>query len=111
MSQKPDEKIAFANLEVSLYRNAVPLTQMNQNTDRMVVQHFTGEEEDVFIYREPGPRGKRRVGAIKGVMILQGGSSPATPVTTTFGDQFDRITDEEDEQRLLKLYASFAAKK
>ncbi|SRR6266571_678898 len=105
------ETMNLSDAKVSLYRKAVQLTDIKQGCDRMLVQEFTGTEENVFIYREPGPNGKRRVARIRQTMSTQVGRPPAAPVTTTFGTAPERITDEKEEQRLLKIYDLFAAKK
>jgi hypothetical protein len=105
------ETIDLSDAKVSLYRKAIQLTDINQECDRMVVQEFTGAEDNVFIYREPGPGGKRRVARIRQVMSTQVGSSPAVPVTTTFGQQPEQITDKTTEERLLKIYDLFTEKK
>jgi hypothetical protein len=105
------ETMTLSDAKVSLYRKAVRLADINQDCDRMVVQEFTGHEDNVFIYREPEPNGKRRVARIRQTMSTQVGSSPAIPVTTTFGTVPERVTDAAEEQRLLKLYDLFAAKK
>ncbi len=103
--------MTLSDAKVSLYRKAVRLDDIKQDCDRMVVEEFRGGEDNVFIYREPGPNGKRRVAKIRQTMSLQAGSSPAVPVTTTFGTAPERVSNEKEEQRLLKIYDLFAAKK
>ena len=105
------ETMNLSDAKVTLYRKAIRLTDINQDCDRMLVQEFTGHEDNVFIYREPGPNGKRRVATIRQTMSTQVGPSPAALVTTTFGTAPERVTDEKEEQRFLKIYDLFAAKK
>jgi hypothetical protein len=105
------ETMTLSDAKVSLYRKAVRLGDIKQDCDRMVVQEFRGHEDNVFIYQEPGPNGKRRVATIRQTMTTQVGPTPAAPVTTTFGTAPERITDEKEEGRLLKIYDLFAAKK
>jgi hypothetical protein len=105
------ESITLSDAKVTLYRKAVRLADINQDCDRMLVQEFRGHEDNVFIYREPAPSGKRRVANIRQTMSTQVGSSRADPVTTTFGTMPEKITDAAEEERLLKLYDLFATKK
>jgi hypothetical protein len=105
------ETMNLSDAKVSLYRKAVRLGDINQDCDRMVVDEFRGGEDDVFIYREPGPNGKRRVARIRQTMSLQAGPSPAVPVGTTFGSKPEPISDQAEEERLLKIYDLIAAKK
>ncbi len=105
------ETMNLSDAKVSLHRKAVQLRDIKQDCDRMVVQEFRGAEDDVFIYREPGTNGKRRVARIRQTMSTQVGPSPADPVTTTFGSKPEPISDRAEEERLLKIYDLFAAKK
>jgi hypothetical protein len=104
---QPDETITLSDATVSVYRKGVRLN--DQECDRMTVQHFTGSEDNVFIYDQPN--GQRRVARIRMVMDLQAGSSPAIPLSSNIRNAPEPISDDAEEQRLLLLYDKFATKK
>jgi hypothetical protein len=99
--EKPDDTIKFAEAEAKLYRGARRMGQIS--CDRMIIQHFTGVEEDVVIYERDG---QRRAGLIRLLMTLQEGYD-AGPVLAGYNEEVESVSPE-DERRLLAVYDKFS---
>jgi len=100
MDNKADRTRHFSDSTVSIYHAAKRVE--NDLCDRMVVQHFTGNQEDVVIYKQSG---QRRVGRLRMQLKMIPGSSPAIPVST-FGAESLEPVDPRDEERLLAIFDS-----
>ncbi len=99
MAKQPDATVGYADAEAKLFRGAKRFNDGKKEIacDQIIVQHFTGNEENVVIYESDG---KRRVGRVRLLMGLQSGS-----VTTTanFSEAVEPL-DADDEKRLLAIY-------
>ena len=105
MSQeKPDNTQKFPTAEGKLYLGA-KLTRngMNIEGDHMIIQHVTGHEDDVFVFRLDG---KRHVGRKVLKMSIQS-SSPAIPAATSIYPEVADVEPDE-EKKLLDIYDNFA---
>jgi hypothetical protein len=57
LAKKPDAPVRYADAEAKLFRRA---KRFNDGPE-IIVQHFTGNEENVMIYESAGKRGVGRV--------------------------------------------------
>ncbi len=110
MLKELDATARCAEAEAKLFRRAKRFNdgQKEMSCDQIIVQHFTGNEENVGIF-EIG--GKRRVGRVRLLMGLRSGS-----VATANLSEAVEVLDADDEKRLLTIYdqlvnASFVPKK
>ncbi|MGB8786677.1 MAG: hypothetical protein WA755_05530 [Candidatus Acidiferrales bacterium] len=104
MAQKPDNTLRFPTAEAKLFLRARHISDGKAAIvcDRMVVQDFTGNEDDIVIYERDG---KRRAGQLRMLMVL-GPQKPATSVSTDFNEAVEDLSPEE-EKRLLAVYDMF----
>jgi len=91
--------MTFAVVEAKLFRNAVRLNDGSKEMlcDRMIVQHFTGRQDNVVIYDEDG---KKKVMATRLSMRLRTGSAT---ITSSWRELAEPL-DPHDENRLLLVY-------
>lgn len=99
----PDETRKFPLAEATLYLGE----HLNDDgtafpADRMVVQHVTGNQDDVLIFKRGG---KHRVGRVKLSMDI-GSTTPAVPASVTFEHSVEEIPSD-DEKNLLAIYDEF----
>lgn len=101
MAKEPDATLKYSDAVAKLFHRAKWFNDGNRKMicDQIIVEHFTGNEEDVVIYERDG---KRRAGRIRLLMGLSS-SSPATPTSATFNEEVEEI-DADDEKRLLTIY-------
>lgn len=106
MADKPPEKLTLADGTVLLYRDTKFMvgTQEVGSGDHMIVQHHTGNEEDVVVVKIDG---KDRVKRVVRQMQIQSPSSPALDSRVTFGSSLADL-DEKTEKRLLAIYKMFS---
>jgi len=104
MADQPAEKLKLDDGTVSLYRNVKFMhgTQELGAGDHMIVQHVTGDEEDIVVIQEGG---KAKVKRLVEHLEIQT-SSPAVPATGTVGHSFADV-DADTEKRLLAIYKMF----
>jgi hypothetical protein len=100
MSDEPDETLKLGRGEANLYRGGANVN--GSPGDRMTVQHFTGEIENVVIFAYAGTRRVTRIQ--QELQFLT--SSPAVPVSMTDGATLVDIPDD-DQKRLLAIYDNF----
>lgn len=107
MADKPPEKLSLADGTVTLYRDTKFMVGAKEvgRGDHMIVQHHTGNEEDIVVVRIDG---KDRVKRVVQQMQIQTPSSPALDSTVTFGSLLADL-DTETEKRLLAIYKMFSA--
>ncbi len=93
--------------EVSLYRNVKWMDGPKEVAvgDHMIVQHITGNADDVVVLNEAG---KLRVKRLVTHMVIST-SSPAVPASAKFPQSFAELPDAE-EKRLLAIYNLFPKK-
>lgn len=101
MTKQPDAKLKYQEAEAKLFRGAKRFNDGKKEMlcDQIIVQYFSGNEDNVVIYETDG---KRRVGRIKLLMGLSSGS-PATPTSATINEAVEPL-DADDEKRLLTIY-------
>jgi hypothetical protein len=97
---QPEDTLKLGLGEVTLYRGGADVN--GSSGDRMTVQHFTGEIENVVIFAYAGTR---RVTRIQQELRFST-SSPAVPVSMTDGATLVDIPDD-DQKRLLAIYDNF----
>lgn len=99
MASEPEATLRYSDAEAMLFRCAKRFNdgKTEMVCDQMIVQHFTGNEDNVVIYESDGTR---RVGRIRLLMGLQSGS---VSTTTTFSEAVEPL-DTDDENRLLTIY-------
>ena len=107
--EKRNDTLRLSDAEVRLFLGARRIADGHAGIvcDRMVilVQQFTGNEDDVVIYKRDG---KRRVGQLR--MLVELGSGPSNaPVATDFDEAVDDITPDE-QKRLLAIYDKFSTR-
>lgn len=94
----PNEMLTDGRDQVSLY---VQRTQVNDSpADRMVVQHFTGQEVLVFVFD-----GQRKVAHVR-LNIEINSSTPTVSAGARYSGSLEDV-DEDDEKRLFDLYDRF----
>lgn len=105
MPDKPPEKLTLADGIVTLYRDTKFMVGTKEvgSGDHMIVQHRTGNEEDVVVVKVDGTE---RVKRVVRQMQVQSPSSPALNSTVTFGSSLADV-DEKTEKRLLTIYEMF----
>jgi hypothetical protein len=97
------EKRKFDIAEGSLYLGAtLNAADGAVPADRMLVQQFTGNEDNVLIFKR---NGKHHVGQIIQTMGIRP-ESPAVQATATIYEHVEEV-DEDDRKRLLALYDRF----
>jgi hypothetical protein len=108
MADKPPEKLTLADGAVSLYRDTKFMAGIQEvgSGDHMIVQHHTGNEEDVVVVKIDG---KDRVKRVVQQMQIQTPSSPALDSPVSFGNSLADL-DAETEKRLLAIYEMFPAR-
>lgn len=97
MSSEPDETLSIGPDQVRLYTNSTMVD--NTPADRIFVQHYTGQEEEVLVFEF---RGERKVTRIKLEMEISS-LSPAVEAGARYKETLEDVS-EEDRQRLLGLY-------
>jgi hypothetical protein len=99
VAKEPDATMRYADAEAKLFRRAKRFNdgQKEMSCDQIIVQHFTGNEENVVIFESGG---KRRVGRVRLLMGLQSGS---VSTTANFSEAVE-LLDSDDEKRLLTIY-------
>lgn len=97
---RPDKIKQFSDATAKMYCDGVSVD--GEPGDRMIVDHFKGNEEDVVIFTR---NGERRVARIGQRLELTAGSSPAIPVSTCGVQSLEPVTDD-DAERLLAIYDS-----
>jgi hypothetical protein len=70
--------------------------------DRMLVEHFTGNEDNVLIFKR---NGKRHVGQIIQTMGIRS-ATPAVDASATIYEHVEEV-DEDDRKRLLAMDDTF----
>lgn len=105
MTEKPPETLSLADGNVTLYRNTKLMvgTQEVGSGDHMIVEHLTGNQDDVMVVKEDG---KDRVKRVVRQMQVQSPPSPALDSRVTFGSSLAAL-DEKNENRLLAIYKMF----
>jgi hypothetical protein len=98
-ARHPEATLRYSDAEAKLFRHAKRFNdgKTEMLCDQMIVQHFTGNEDNVVIYESDG---KRRVGRIRLLMGLQSGS---VSTTASFSEAVEPL-DTDDENRLLTIY-------
>lgn len=99
------EKLKLPDGTVSLQRNVQLRYSPTESGvgDHMIVQHVTGNEDNVVVTKAGGTRKVRRVVMH---MDIATSSTPAMPAMT--GSHFSlEDVDEDDERRLLAVYDMF----
>jgi len=104
MADRPPEKLRLMDGTAWLYRNVkfVHGTQELGAGDHMIVEHVTGNEEDVVVIQESGKSKIKRL--VKHLEIQT--SSPAVSATSTVGHSLADV-DADTERRLLAIYKKF----
>jgi|HubBroStandDraft_1064217.scaffolds.fasta_scaffold03661_7 hypothetical protein len=99
MAKEPDAILRYADAEAKLFRAAKRFNDGKQEMacDQVIVQHFTGNEDNVVIYQSDG---KKRAGRIRLLMGLQSGSASTT---ASFSEAVEPL-NADDEKRLLTIY-------
>jgi len=72
------------------------------SADRLVVRHFTGNEDDVLIFKRDG---KRHIGQIRRTMGIRS-PTRAVEAAATIYEHVEEL-DEDDRKRLLAIYDKF----
>jgi len=106
MRREADATLKMPYAEARLFKRARKFSDGKEEMlcDEMIVQHFTGNEEDVVIY---GRGGKRHVG---GVRLQMGLTTGAASTFTSFSESVEPLA-VEDEIRLLEIYDRLLAQK
>jgi hypothetical protein len=104
MTDQPPEKLRLLQGTAWLYRNVkfMHSTQELGAGDHMIVEHVSGNEEDVVVIQEGGKAKVKRV--VKHLEIQP--SSPAVPATSTVSHSLADV-DADTERRLLAIYKRF----
>lgn len=94
--KEPDETLRFGNDVVTLYLGTAMVNQ--SSGDRMFVQHYTGQEEEVVIFLLGNDRKVARV--VQTIDFID------TQVTVHIDSGLPTLAQlpEEDEKRLLAIY-------
>jgi hypothetical protein len=104
MTDQPPEKLSLLEGTVWLYRNVKFMhgTQEFGAGDHMIVEHVTGNEEDVVVIQEGGKAKVKRL--VKHLEIQT--SSLGVPATSTVSHSLADV-DTDTERRLLGIYKRF----
>ena len=104
MADQPPEKLRLMDGTVWLYRNVKFMhgTQELGAGDHMVVEHVTGNEEDVVVTQEGGKAKVKRL--VKHLEIQA--SSPGVHAPSTVSHSLADV-DVDTERRLLAIYKRF----
>ncbi|MFZ0420588.1 MAG: hypothetical protein WAM04_20975 [Candidatus Sulfotelmatobacter sp.] len=97
LAKEPDATVRYADAEAKLFRRAKRFNdgQKEMSCDQIIVQHFTGNEENVVIFESGG---KRRVGRVRLFIGLQ---SESVATTANFSEAVE-LLDADDEKRLTR---------
>ena len=107
MSNQPDETLKLADGTVSLYRKVKFMQGATEVAvaDHMIVQHVTGNEDDVVVLTENGnPTVKRLVPQLE-ISV----PPPAVGGSSSRGGFSFAALPADEEKRLLAIYKMFRA--
>lgn len=100
---QPDMRKKYSYAEAKLYRRARTFPS-GEVCDQVIVQHFTGNEDNIVIYEKDG---KKNVARLRIAMTFSP-SSPAVSTTPSI-NEFVEPLDAKDERRLLETYEDLLA--
>lgn len=107
MANQPDETLKLADGTVSLYRKVKFMQGATEVAvaDHMIVQHVTGNEDDVVVLTENGKPTVKRLVAQLEISV----PPPAVGGSSSRGGFSFAPLPAEEEKRLLAIYKMFKA--